>query len=174
MVILLAGLDSRPMSSEPKYAIRSDSAPLARGAASASPPPAPRIASERTHHGDTFIDEYSWLGDKKDPETIAFLEAENAYTEAMIAAQQELRETIFEEIKDRIQETDLSVPARKVGCWYDARTVEGQQYPVHCRRPVRPDDTGPPAAADGQPLAGEEVLLDGNELAAGARVFLLC
>jgi oligopeptidase B len=161
------------MSSEPKYAIRSHSAPLARGAASASPPPARRIARERTYHGDTFIDEYSWLGDKKDPETIAFLEAQNAYTEAMIAGQQELRETIFGEIKARTQETDLSVPARKGGWWYYARTVEGQQYPVHCRRLVRPDDTGPPAAADGQPLAGEEVLLDGNELAADARFFSL-
>jgi oligopeptidase B len=161
------------MSSEPKYAIRPHSAPQARGTASASPPLARRIASERRYHGDTFIDEYSWLGDKKDPETIAFLEAENAYTEAMIAGQQELRATIFEEIKARTQETDLSVPTRKGGWWYYARTVEGQQYGVHCRRPVRADDSGPPMTADGRPLAGEEVLLDGNELAADAQFFSL-
>jgi oligopeptidase B len=161
------------MSSEPQYAIRPHSARQARGTASTSPPQARRIASERTYHGDTFIDEYSWLGDKQDPETIAFLEAENAYTEAMIAGQQELRETIFEEIKARTQETDLSVPTRKGGWWYYARTVEGQQYVVHCRRAVRPDDTGPPIAADGRPLAGEEVLLDGNELAVDASFFSL-
>ncbi len=161
------------MSSEPQYASRPHSAPQARGTDGVSPPQARRIASERTYHGDTFVDEYSWLGDKQDPETIAFLEAENAYTEATIAGQQELRETIFEEIRARTQETDLSVPARKGRWWYYARTVEGQQYAVHCRRPVRPDDTGPPVAADGQPLAGEEVLLDGNELAADAQFFSL-
>jgi oligopeptidase B len=161
------------MSSEPTDANRLHSAPEASGVASATPPPARRIASERVYHGDTFIDEYGWLGEKKDPETIAFLEAENAYTEAMTAGQQELRETIFEEIKARTQETDLSVPARKGGWWYYSRTVEGKQYPVHCRRAVRPDDTGPPRAADGEPLAGEEVLLDGNELAADAQFFSL-
>ena len=161
------------MSSEPQYASRPHSAPQARGTDGVSPPQARRIASERTYHGDTFVDEYSWLGDKQDPETIAFLEAENAYTEATIAGQQELREMIFEEIRARTQETDLSVPARKGRWWYYARTVEGQQYAVHCRRTVRPDDTGPPVAADGQPLAGEEVLLDGNELAADAQFFSL-
>jgi oligopeptidase B len=161
------------MSSEPQDADRPPSAAVATAAASAGPPAARRVASERTYHGDTFIDEYSWLGEKKDPETIAFLEAENAYTEAMTVGQRELRETIFEEIKARTQETDLSVPTRKGGWWYYARTIEGKQYPVHCRRPVRPDDTGPPMAADGEPLAGEVVLLDGNELAVAAPFFAL-
>ncbi len=161
------------MSSEPQDADRPPSAPVASAAASAGPPIARRVASERTYHGDTFIDEYSWLGEKKNPETIAFLEAENAYTEAMTAGQRELRERIFEEIKARTQETDLSVPARKGGWWYYSRTVEGKQYPLQCRRPVRPDDAGPPMAADGEPLQGEEVLLDANELAADAPFFAL-
>jgi oligopeptidase B len=135
------------------------------------PPAARRIRSERTFHGDTVIDEYAWLADKENPETIAFLEAENAYTEAMTEGQAGLREEIFGEIKARTQETDLSVPTRKGGWWYYARTVAGQQYPVHCRRAVRPDDTGPPMSEDGSSLDGEEILLDGNELAGDERFF---
>jgi oligopeptidase B len=138
-----------------------------------TPPKAPRIAHERVFHGDTFVDEYAWLADKDDPETIAYLEAENAYTEAMTAGQAQLRETIFGEIKARTQETDLSVPIRKAGWWYYTRTVEGMQYPVHCRRAVRPDDAGPPISEDGSPFAGEEVLLDGNELAGDEKFFSL-
>jgi oligopeptidase B len=140
---------------------------------SSRPPAARRIRHERTFHGDTFIDEYAWLADKDDPETIAFLEAENAFTDAMTAGQAELREVIFGEIKARTQETDLSVPARKGGWWYYARTVAGQQYPVFCRRAVRPDDSGPPISPDGSPLDGEEVLLDGNELAGDSQFFAL-
>ena len=111
----------------------------------AAPPAAARIPAERTHHGDTVIDEYAWLADKDNPETIAYLDAENAYTEAMTADQAALRETIFNEIKARTQETDLSVPARKDGWWYYTRTVEGQQYALHCRRAVRPGRDGPAA-----------------------------
>jgi oligopeptidase B len=135
------------------------------------PPVARRIRHERTFHGDTFIDEYAWLADKDDPETIAFLEAENAYTDAMTVGQAELREAIFGEIKARTQETDLSVPTRKGSWWYYARTIEGKQYPVFCRRAVRPDDSGPPMSPDGSPLDGEEVLLDGNELAGDEQFF---
>ena len=138
-----------------------------------APPAAARIPAERTYHGDTVIDEYAWLADKENPETIAFLDAENAYTQAMTADQAPLRGAIFDEIKARTQETDLSVPARKDGWWYYTRTVEGMQYPLHCRRAVRPDDSGPPLTGDGGPLDGEEVLLDGNELAAGREFFSL-
>jgi oligopeptidase B len=129
------------------------------------PPAAKRVPTERIHHGDTVIDEYAWLTAKDDPETIAFLTAENAFTEAITAGQESLREAIFAEIKSRTKETDLSVPTRKGGWWYYARTIEGQQYAVHCRRDVRSDDEAPPISADGAPLDGEEVLLDGNALA---------
>ncbi|HUB42796.1 MAG TPA: S9 family peptidase [Streptosporangiaceae bacterium] len=124
-----------------------------------------RLPSERTYHGDTFIDDYAWLADKDNPETIAFLESENAYTDALTAGHQELRETIFGEIKSRTKESDLSVPSRKGGWWYYSRTIEGKQYPVNCRRAVRPEDAGPPMSADGSPLDGEEILLDQNDLA---------
>ena len=145
--------------------------PASTSADSPEPPPAQRVRQERNFHGDTFVDEYAWLADKESPETIAFLEAENAYTEAMTAGQEGLREAIFGEIKARTKETDLSVPSRKGGWWYYVRTIEGQQYPVFCRRAVRPDDAGPPVSEDGAPLDGEEVLLDGNELAGDGQFF---
>jgi oligopeptidase B len=137
------------------------------------PPSAKQVPHERTYHGDTVIDEYAWLAGKDDPDTIAYLKAENAYTEAATAGLSSLQDQIFAEIKARTQESDLSVPVRKGGWWQYARTVEGQQYAVHCRRAVRPDEVIPPLAEDGQPLDGEEVLLDGNELAAGAGFFAL-
>jgi oligopeptidase B len=136
-------------------------------------PAAKRVPFTRTHHGDSFTDEYAWLADKDDPDTIAYLKAENAYTEALTAGLAPLRETIFAEIKGRTQESDLSVPVRKGGWWHYSRTVEGKQYRVHCRRAVRPGEVIPPMAADGLPLDGEQVLLDGNELAAGAGFFAL-
>jgi oligopeptidase B len=136
-------------------------------------PTAQRIPTERTHHGDTVIDEYAWLADKEDPAVTAYLRAENAHTEAATAHLAALRETIFGEIKQRTQETDLSVPNRKGGHWYYTRTVEGQQYGIHCRRAVAEGETAPPATGDGAPLAGEEVLLDGNALAEGHEFFSL-
>ncbi|GII26030.1 S9 family peptidase [Planosporangium mesophilum] len=137
------------------------------------PPIAKRVPSERVHHGDTVVDEYAWLQNKDDPETIAYLEAENAYTEGATAHLGTLRETLFDEIKLRTQETDLSVPTRKGGFWYYTRTIEGKQYGVHCRRAVAIGEVDPPSTQHGAPLAGEEVLLDGNELAAGKEFFAL-
>lgn len=140
------------------------------------PSPAPvakRVPSGRTHHGDTVVDEYAWLAAKDDPATIAYLTAENAYTEARTAHLERLRGQLFEETRRRTQETDLSVPTRKDGYWYYTRTVEGQQYGVHCRRAVRAGEQVPPVSADGAPLDGEEVLLDGNQLAAGHDFFAL-
>ncbi|MGO8961495.1 MAG: S9 family peptidase [Streptosporangiaceae bacterium] len=138
---------------------------------SPQPPVAKRVPTERTHHGDTVIDEFAWLASKDDRETIAFLTAQNAYTEAMTAGQEELREAIFTEIKSRTKETDLSVPVRKGSWWYYARTIEGKQYAVNCRRAVRPADVGPPMTEDGGPLDGEQVLLDANKLAGDSPFF---
>jgi oligopeptidase B len=137
------------------------------------PPAVRRSDSERVFHGDTVVDEYAWLADKENPETISYLEAQNAYTEALTAGQEDLRSAIFGEIKARTQETDLSVPYRKGGWWYYTRTVEGQQYAVSCRRAAAPGDTTPPMGADGGPLDGEQVLLDGNELAGESMFFAL-
>ncbi|HEV7888671.1 MAG TPA: S9 family peptidase [Acidimicrobiales bacterium] len=114
-------------------------------------PKAPKRPTVLTHHGDTRVDEWYWLRDRDDPEVLALLEAENAHTEAATAHTAGLRDRLFDEMVARIQETDLSVPARK-GPWeYYTRTVEGQQYPISCR------------SRDGV----EQVLLDVNELAEG-------
>ncbi|MEU8084658.1 S9 family peptidase [Micromonospora sp. NPDC049101] len=138
-----------------------------------APPAAKRVPSERSHHGDTVVDEYAWLATKDDPETIAYLTAENEYTDARTAHLAALRADLFEETRQRTRETDLSVPTRKGGHWYYTRTVEGQQYGVQCRRAVRDGETDPPVSAEGAPLDGEEVLLDGNLLAEGHDFFSL-
>ena len=138
-----------------------------------TPPTARRTPTTRTHHGDTVTDEFSWLTDSDDPDTVAYLKAENDWTERATAHLAELRETLFEETRRRTRETDLSVPGRKGGYWYYTRTAEGQQYGIHCRRAVRPGETEPPATGDGGPLVGEDVLLDGNKLADGSEFFAL-
>ncbi|MFG1909599.1 S9 family peptidase [Kribbella sp. NPDC048928] len=133
------------------------------------PPVAARKPVERTHHGDTFVDDYEWLRDKTDDEVLGYLRAENAYTEARTAHLESLREAIFKEISDRTLQTDLSVPARQGGYWYYSRTIEGQQYSLHCR--VKADGDEPPAT--GGAIAGEEVMLDGNEVAGDSEFFSL-
>ncbi len=99
--------------------------------------------------GDVRTDDYSWLRDRKNPETIAYLEAENAYTKARMAHTEGLQEALYQELLGRIKETDLSVPAFKDGYFYYTRTVKGLQYPIHCRK-------------KGNLEAPEEVLLDEN------------
>ena len=112
---------------------------------SEQPPVAKRVPTERVHHGDTVLDEYAWLANRDDPDTIAYLEAENAYTASATAHLAGLRETIFNEIRTRTQETDLTVPVRKGGHWYYARMVEGKQYAIRCRRAVGAGEVDPPA-----------------------------
>lgn len=139
-----------------------------------APPTAKRVDSIRTHHGDVFVDPYEWLRDKSDPEVIAHLEAENAYTEAVTARLDSLRSSIFDEIKARTKETDLSVPSRRGDWWYYARTFEGKQYGVQCRCPVTdPDDWTPPELDENTAIPGEQVLLDQNAEADGHDFFAL-
>ena len=139
----------------------------------ATPPNARQVPADRTRHGDTVTDEFAWLADKDDPATIAYLEAENAWTERATAHLADLRATLFSEIRNRTQETDLSVPSRKGGYWYYTRTVRGKQYGIQCRRAVREGEVDPPPTGDGGPLVGEDVLLDGNKLAEGHEFFAL-
>jgi len=91
--------------------------------ASLTPPRAPQKPVVRSHHGHDVVDAYEWLRDKEDPEVIAHLEAENAYTAEQTDHLAALRETIFEEIKGRVQETDLGVPVREGSWWYYSRTA---------------------------------------------------
>jgi oligopeptidase B len=116
------------------------------------PPIAPRIPKAITQHGHTRVDNYFWLRGRDNPETIRYLEAENAYAEAVLKPVEGLREQLYQEILGRIQQTDLSVPVRKGNYYYYTRTEEGKQYPVHCRK-------------HGSLEAAEETLLDLNEIA---------
>lgn len=139
-----------------------------------SPPRVEKRPIERSHHGHTFADPYEWLREKENPEVIAYLEAENAWTEQRLMHQAAAREGLFQEIKRRTQETDLTVPVRRDGWWYYSRIVAGEQYPVISRMPVEsPAQWEPPVLdAEGAPT-GEEVLLDLNAESAGHEFFSL-
>lgn len=119
------------------------------------PPSAPRHPIATIRHGESFTDDFAWLRDKENPDTIAYLESENAYTEAVMAPTRELQEHLYREMLGRIKETDLSVPVQRGGYRYYTRTEEGKQYAIHCRR------------ADGAAEDREEVLIDVNLLAQG-------
>jgi len=113
-----------------------------------------RVEKQVVLHGETRTDEYAWLRDKSDPRVIAHLEAENAHTTAVMKPTEALQETLYGEMLGRIKQTDLTVPYRKHGYYYYSRTEEGKQYPILCRKKGSLD-------------APEEVMLDGNERAAG-------
>jgi len=122
------------------------------------PPPAPPLAPRRpvkqVLHGEERVDEYAWLRDRDDPAVRAHLDAENAYTSAVLAPLLPLRQRLYDEMLARIQQTDATVPWKMGEWWYYSRTVEGLQYPILCRRP--------------DPAAGPEVVvLDMNALAVG-------
>jgi len=134
------------------------------GTSRPTPPVPARRPVELEAHGDVRIDDWYWLADKEDPAVIEHLVAENTYTEAVTAATADLRDQLFKEMVARIEETDLSVPARKGRWLYYSRTVEGSSYGIHCRRPA---GTGDEAEGD------EEVILDENILAEGHDYFAI-
>jgi oligopeptidase B len=115
----------------------------------------PRV---ETVHGETRVDDYFWLRDRGDPEVIAYLEAENRYASAVMHHTEDLQERLYQEMRGRIKETDLSVPERIDDFFYYTRTEAGGQYPIFCRRR---------GSLDGL----EEILLDQNPLAAGHSYF---
>jgi oligopeptidase B len=110
-----------------------------------------RVPRTSEIHGRRRVDDYAWLRERSDPEVKAYLEAENAYTAAVLEPLAPLREALYEEMLARIKETDQSVPWRKGGWLYYSRTVEGHQYPIHCRRRDAPG-------------AEEQITVDLNEL----------
>ena len=118
------------------------------------PPVARKQPKAMTKFGDRRVDDYFWLREKENPEVIAYLEAENRYTEAAMKPLEGFRDRLYKEMLARIKETDESVPYFKRGFWYYQREVEGLQYPIYCRR-------------RGTMEAAEEVILNVNELAKG-------
>ncbi len=105
-------------------------------------------------HGHTLVDDYGWLRDKSSPEVTAYLQAENAYADEWMAPTETLQEQLYQEMVSHIKETDVSLPYRDGEYFYYARTEQGLQYPIYCRK-------------HGSLEAEEEVYLDMNELARG-------
>ena len=140
-------------------------------------PAAVREPKDRSFHGDLFSDPYEWMRAKDDPRTQAFVRGQNAYAEERMKPLAGLRAKLFDELKSRVQQTDMSVPTRVNGYWYFARTQEGRQYATQCRIPVAgPDDWTPPEvdpeAAPGS-MPGEEIVFDANAEAEGHDFFRL-
>ena len=127
------------------------------------PPTAP-VANRRpeitTVLGHERVDDYAWLRNREDPAVLAHLRAENAFTDAVMEPTRALQETLFNEMKGRIQETDVSVPLVQGPYAYVTRTEEGRQYAIHARA-----HTSDPHR--------ESTLLDENKLADGHEFFAL-
>ena len=124
-------------------------------------PVAPRRPHRHEKHGDVRVDDYYWLRERDNPEVREYLEAENAHVREAMAGTAAFEERLFEEIKGRIKQTDMSVPYREDEYRYYRRYEEGREYEIHCRRPIAASG-GPDAPAD-----GEQVILDVNHVAAG-------
>ncbi|HTR81915.1 MAG TPA: S9 family peptidase [Bacteroidota bacterium] len=123
--------------------------------ASQKNPPVAKIAPKTDAiHGDVRIDNYSWLREKNSPDVVSYLEAENSYTESVMKPTEALQAKLYKEILDRTKQTDLSVPYKFGDYWYYTRTIEGNQYPIYCRK-------------RGSMSAEEEITLDLNALSAG-------
>jgi oligopeptidase B len=123
------------------------------------------------HHKDIRVDPYYWLMDRENDEVLAHLRAENEYLARELAPLKPLENELFNEIKSRIEETDISVPVRRGDWWYFERTREGLNYPISCRVRADGDDLTPPEIDPDSTLEGEQVILDEN-LEAGDHDFL--
>ena len=118
----------------------------------AAPPIAKKVPKITKINGDALVDNYFWLRDKSNPEVKQYLEAENAYTDAVMQSSQPLQKKLYDEMLGRIKETDVDVPYKYGDYFYYSRTETGKQYPIRCRRKGTMD-------------APEEIVLDLNELA---------
>lgn len=119
-----------------------------------NPPIASKKPKELSIHGHTRTDDYFWMNERDSPEVVDYLRAENAYLDSVMEPLQPFREKLFEEMKGRIKETDMSVPYRLRGYWYYVRYEEGGEYPIYCRKRETLE-------------AEEQIILNVNELAKG-------
>ena len=126
----------------------------------AVPPKAPKKPHKTVIAGQVRDDPFFWLREKKNPEVIKYLEAENRYTEGALKHTEALQEELYQEMRGRIKEEDTSVPQKVDDYYYYTRMETGKEYPVHCRKKGNLD-------------ANEEVILDENELAKGQKFFHL-
>jgi oligopeptidase B len=121
-------------------------------------PVAKKIPTKLEKHGHIRIDDYYWLKERDNPEVINYLKAENDYTQTIMAHTKGLQETLFQEFKTRIKQTDMSVPYKKDDYYYYTRTEEGKEYPFYCRK-------------KGSLAKSEHVMLDVNKMAKGHEFF---
>mgnify|MGYP006184884147 CR=1 FL=1 len=133
--------------------------------AEAQTAPKPPVAAKKPHEvkapfGATRQDPYYWLRDdsRKNPEMLAYLAAENAYADALLAPTKPLQDKLYGEITGRIKQDDSSVPYRKKGYWYYSRFETGGDYPIVARRKGNMD-------------APEQILLDEPKMGAGKGYF---
>jgi oligopeptidase B len=124
------------------------------------PPVAKKVTKELVAHGDVRIDNYYWMNDREDPEVIAYLNAENDYTTAVMKHTEPLQEKLFDEIKSKIKQQDESVPYKKNGYFYYTKTEPEKEYYLVCRKKGSLD-------------AAEQVMLDVNKMAEGYEFFAL-
>jgi oligopeptidase B len=163
------------------------------------PPIARKVHTETLLHGAVLVDDYAWLRDKQDHDVTAYLEAENAYAESLMAPLADLRDDLYKEMLSHVKQTDVSVPYRDGAWWYYTRTEEGRQYPIHCRKAVAKVSSQEEVGAPGTPgspwtglrprggdpshlgtgeisvpsVSEEQIVLDGNQLAEGHAFFSL-
>ena len=123
-----------------------------------NPPIAKTILTTLEEHGRSRVDQYYWLSERDNPDVPAYLEEENDYARRVMAHQSKFEETLFEEIKGRIKQTDLSVPYKLDDYYYYTRYEEGREYPLYCRKRETLE-------------AREEMMLDVNVL---ARAMIFC
>ena len=123
-----------------------------------NPPLAQKIPITLTTAGHERVDHYFWLNERENPQVIAYLEAENAYTKTLMSDTEEFQKQLFTEITSRIKQDDQSVPYFKNGYFYYTRYEQGGEYPIYCRR-------------KNNMQAPEEVMLNGNLMAQGHAYF---
>src|SRR6202790_3730354 len=126
----------------------------------AAPPLAKKVPKTTEINGRELVDNYFWLRDKQNPQVAAYLQAENAYTDAVMKPTEGLQKKLYDEMLSRIKETDVEVPYKDGNYFYYTRTEAGKQYPIYCRR-------------KGSLEAPEELLLDVNDLAKGRKFMSL-
>ena len=146
-----------------------------------SPPTARKHPTQTLVHGVSLSDDYAWLREKQNPEVTAYLDAENAYADAVMAPLASLREDLYLEMLSHMKQTDVSVPYRDGAWWYYSRTEEGLQYAIHCRKRAPAErvagapgldlETGDSSYSNDVDHQPEQVILDGNQLAQGHAFF---
>ena len=130
------------------------------------PPAAKKVPHVAVVHGERRVDDYFWLREKTNPDTPAYLEAENAYADAVMKPTEGLQKQLYDEMVGHIKETDVAAPVRDGAWWYYSRTEKGLQYPLLCRKPAGAADPPHPRTPEDLPAA-EKLYLDLNQLASG-------